>query len=157
MKAARGGRPAGRPGGDEPEPDVAALTASEIRQLRVRMIALENVVIAMIATGSEAQLDLTREMAAFIFPRPGFTPPHDDSRGRPHERSCRSRRTLLLSGVGAAGAPALSRLARVGHSGRHILRADPATSRASRPSQLRFEMAQGIKGSASWSTEACGR
>ncbi|ACG80071.1 conserved hypothetical protein (plasmid) [Phenylobacterium zucineum HLK1] len=59
---------------DETQPDVAAQTDSEIRQLRVRMIALENVVIAMIATSSEAQLDLIREMAAFISPRCGFTP-----------------------------------------------------------------------------------
>lgn len=59
---------------DEAKAEVPALTDSEIRQLRVRMIALENVVIAMIATSSEAQLDLIREMAAFISPRPGFTP-----------------------------------------------------------------------------------
>lgn len=60
---------------DELETRVPALTEAEIRQLRVRVIALENLVIALLARGSEQQAGLAREMAAFISPRPGFT--HD--------------------------------------------------------------------------------
>jgi hypothetical protein len=58
---------------DESETRVPALTESEIRQLRVRVIALENLVIALLGGGSEQQVSLAREMAAFISPRPGFT------------------------------------------------------------------------------------
>jgi hypothetical protein len=42
-------------------------------QLRVRVIALENLVISLLAEAPDRQLDLAREMAAFILPRPGFT------------------------------------------------------------------------------------
>jgi hypothetical protein len=42
-------------------------------QLRVRVIALENLLISLLAEASDRQLDLAREMAAFISPRPGFT------------------------------------------------------------------------------------
>ena len=42
-------------------------------QLRVRVIALENLVISLLAEAPDRQLDLAREMAAFISPRPGFT------------------------------------------------------------------------------------
>ena len=47
--------------------------AVELAQLRIRVIALENLVIALLAELSEQQLDLAREMAAYISPRPGFT------------------------------------------------------------------------------------
>ena len=50
------------------------LTDAELIQLQVRMIALENLVIALLADASEVQLQLARDMAAFISPRPGFTP-----------------------------------------------------------------------------------
>jgi hypothetical protein len=43
-------------------------------QLRIRVIALENLVIALLAEASERQLGLAREMAAYISPRPGVTP-----------------------------------------------------------------------------------
>jgi hypothetical protein len=56
--------------------DVAPLTNSELVQLRVRVIALENLVISLLARSSDHQLDLVREMAAYISPRPGFTPHH---------------------------------------------------------------------------------
>jgi hypothetical protein len=42
-------------------------------QLRVRVIALENLVISLLAEAPNRQLDLACEMAAFISPRPGFT------------------------------------------------------------------------------------
>ncbi|WP_439604687.1 DUF1971 domain-containing protein, partial [Shinella sp.] len=53
--------------------DAPALTNAEFVQLRVRVIALENLVIALLAGASDRQLDLAHEMAAYISPRPGFT------------------------------------------------------------------------------------
>ncbi len=59
-------------------PDAAAgvpeLGNAELVQLQVRMIALENLVIALLSRASPQQLELVREMAAYISPRPGFTP-----------------------------------------------------------------------------------
>jgi hypothetical protein len=52
---------------------IPELTNAELVQLRIRVIALENLVIALLAEASERQLDLAREMAAYIAPRPGFT------------------------------------------------------------------------------------
>lgn len=49
------------------------LTNTELVQLRIRVIALENLVVALLAEGSERQRQLARDMAAFIAPRPGFT------------------------------------------------------------------------------------
>jgi hypothetical protein len=53
--------------------DVSQPTNVELVQLRIRMIALENLVITLLAEASDRQLSLAREMAAFISPRPGFT------------------------------------------------------------------------------------
>ena len=53
--------------------DVLQLTNAEVVQLRIRVIALENLVITLLAETSVHQLALAREMAAFISPRPGFT------------------------------------------------------------------------------------
>lgn len=50
------------------------LSDAELIQLRVRVIALENLMIMLLAEGSERQLQVAREMAAYISPRPGFTP-----------------------------------------------------------------------------------
>lgn len=47
--------------------------ATECAQLRIRIVALENVVIALLAQAPEQQLTLAREMATHISPRPGFT------------------------------------------------------------------------------------
>jgi hypothetical protein len=49
------------------------LTNTELVQLRIRVIALENLVIALLAEASDRQLNLASEMAAYISPRPGFT------------------------------------------------------------------------------------
>jgi hypothetical protein len=49
------------------------LTNAELVQLRVRVIALENLVISLLAEAPDKQLELAREMASFISPRPGFT------------------------------------------------------------------------------------
>lgn len=54
------------------ESEVPELTNAELVQLRIRVIALENVVIALLAGASDRQLDLVRDMAAYIAPRPGF-------------------------------------------------------------------------------------
>ena len=50
-----------------------ALTDAELVQLRKRVIALENVVVALLARAPDSELSLVREMAAYISPRPGFT------------------------------------------------------------------------------------
>lgn len=52
---------------------IPELSNAELVQLRIRVIALENLVIALLAEGSEHQLAVVREMAAYISPRPGFT------------------------------------------------------------------------------------
>lgn len=50
-----------------------ALTDAELVQLHKRVIALENVVIALLARAPDSELSLVREMATYISPRPGFT------------------------------------------------------------------------------------
>jgi hypothetical protein len=56
-----------------PVVDIPELTNVELVQLRIRVIALENLVIALLAQGADRQLAVAREMAAYISPRPGFT------------------------------------------------------------------------------------
>ncbi|MGI8841071.1 MAG: hypothetical protein ACR2F8_09890, partial [Caulobacteraceae bacterium] len=46
---------------------------AEMASLHVRVIALENLLISLLATASHQQLELAGEMAAYIAPRPGFT------------------------------------------------------------------------------------
>jgi hypothetical protein len=53
---------------------VPTLTNTELVQLRVRVIALENVVISLLTQTSDRQLDRVRDVAAYIAPRPGVTP-----------------------------------------------------------------------------------
>lgn len=50
-----------------------ALTQTELIRLRMRVIALENLVMALFAGATSRQHDLAREMATYIAPRPGFT------------------------------------------------------------------------------------
>ena len=57
-----------------PNADSPPLTNAELVQLQVRVIALENLVIALLAQANEQQLEGIREMAAYISPRQGFTP-----------------------------------------------------------------------------------
>jgi hypothetical protein len=57
----------------EAQSGIPELTNAELVQLRIRVIALENLVISLLAEASERQLALVREMAAFISPRTGFT------------------------------------------------------------------------------------
>ena len=54
--------------------DIPDLTNVEILHLRVRLIALENLMIAVLAEGSDRQRQVACDMAAYISPRPGFTP-----------------------------------------------------------------------------------
>lgn len=49
------------------------LTQTELIRLRMRVIALENLVMALFAGATSRQHDLAREMATYIAPRPGFT------------------------------------------------------------------------------------
>ena len=49
-------------------------TQTELARLRMRVIALENLVMALLAGATSRQQDLAREMSAYISPRPGFTP-----------------------------------------------------------------------------------
>jgi hypothetical protein len=58
-------------GGEATSPQ---LTNAELVQLHVRVIALENLVIALLAGASDRERALAREMAVYISPRPGFTP-----------------------------------------------------------------------------------
>jgi hypothetical protein len=60
-------------GSDGPPPDDTPLTNAELVQLRIRVIALENLVIALLAEAPDRQLALAREMATYISPRNGFT------------------------------------------------------------------------------------
>lgn len=53
--------------------DFPDLTNAELVQLRIRVIALENLLIAVLAEGSDRQLQAARDMANYISPRPGFT------------------------------------------------------------------------------------
>lgn len=57
----------------EPQASVPELTNVELVHLRVRVIALENVIIALLAAGSDRQLEVARTMATYISPRAGFT------------------------------------------------------------------------------------
>jgi len=68
-----GAGPCGSPVPDDAQPEVPQLTNAELVQLRVRVIALENLVIALLAGASDRQLVLAHEVAAYIAPRPGFT------------------------------------------------------------------------------------
>ena len=49
------------------------LTNTDLVQLRMRVIALENLMIAVLAAASEQQLDLAQCMAEYILPRAGAT------------------------------------------------------------------------------------
>lgn len=61
------------------DPDYACVddpttSDTEAVQLRIRLIAIEYLVISLLAGASEPQRALAREMADYISPRPGYTP-----------------------------------------------------------------------------------
>jgi hypothetical protein len=87
-----GAGPAGPQGGSvsaEAPSEIPELTNADLVQLRIRVIALENLVIALLAEASERQLSLAREMADCISPWPRFTPhPLTIHAGRSDDRFC---------------------------------------------------------------------
>lgn len=63
-------------GGAEAEPPplgVPPLGEAELIKLRVRVIALENLLLALLTSGSDRQLQAVRDMAIHLAPRQGFT------------------------------------------------------------------------------------
>lgn len=58
---------------DEAQADAPEMTNAELVHLRIRVIALENLVITLLAEGSDRQIEVAREMANYISPRAGFT------------------------------------------------------------------------------------
>jgi hypothetical protein len=60
-------------GRDDARDHESPLTNAELVQLRVRVIALENLLLVLLAQASDAQLLVARDRAAFITPRPGCT------------------------------------------------------------------------------------
>jgi len=55
------------------QPEIAQSMNTELEHLHVRMIAIENLMIALLAQNPDRPRQLGREMAVFISPRPGFT------------------------------------------------------------------------------------
>jgi hypothetical protein len=78
--------------------------AVELAQLRIRVIALENLVITLLAEVSDQQRDLARRMALYISPRPGFT------RHRPTTHAAAQMRHLVerADHFGRAATPAIA-------------------------------------------------
>lgn len=68
-----GGAIPGGPHDSDEHSEVPELTNAELVHLRVRVIALENLVISLLAGATDRQLDLAREMAGYISPRSGST------------------------------------------------------------------------------------
>jgi hypothetical protein len=56
----------------EKEPSMPKIGDAELGALHIRVIALENLVIALLVGASKLQLDLARDMAGYIAPRAGF-------------------------------------------------------------------------------------
>lgn len=52
---------------------VPPLTNAELVQLQIRVIALENLVLALLTGASDAELAVAQNIGASIFPRPGTT------------------------------------------------------------------------------------
>jgi hypothetical protein len=66
--------PTAAPMADKKQIPTPEMSNADLVALHVRVIALENLLIALLATASDQQLELAREMAGYISPRPGFTP-----------------------------------------------------------------------------------
>lgn len=65
--------PALAPASDKEYVPGPEMSDADLVALRIRIIALENLVIALLATAPDRQLELAREMAGYISPKPGFT------------------------------------------------------------------------------------
>ena len=84
------------------EPGGAPMSVpTELMQLRVRIIALENVLIAVLAHSSEAQLQMAWEMASFISPRLGHLPHPLTLRAAAEMRSLVDRAAQFRASPGA--------------------------------------------------------
>jgi hypothetical protein len=70
---AQADRPPAAPHAVEGQPPLPKMGDAELEALHVRIIALENLVIALLAAASDRELDVAREMASYISPQPGFT------------------------------------------------------------------------------------
>ena len=66
------GHEAEAPSSDDEAP-MPKIDEAEMGALHIRVIALENLVIALLAEASDRQLELVRDMARYIAPREGFT------------------------------------------------------------------------------------
>lgn len=71
-------------GPHEAQGPAVRMDETELVSLHIRVIALENLVISLLATASESQLKMAHEMAAYISPRPGFTPHPVTTRAADH-------------------------------------------------------------------------
>ena len=65
--------------GDRDQDALRATTVGEVGDaeavnIRVRLIALENIVVALLASGTQDGPEMVREMAQYISPRSGATP-----------------------------------------------------------------------------------
>lgn len=58
---------------DAPSLDTHEMTNVQLVHLRIRVIALESLILAVLAEGSDRQLEAAREVAKHIAPRSGFT------------------------------------------------------------------------------------
>lgn len=65
--------PQAAPHAVEGQPPFPKMGDAEFEALHVRVIALENLVIALLVAASDRELKVAREMASYISPRPGFT------------------------------------------------------------------------------------
>jgi hypothetical protein len=59
--------------GDLPDVDVPQSVNTELDHLHIRTIAMENLLIALLAQAPDQTRQLALEMACYISPRPGFT------------------------------------------------------------------------------------
>lgn len=60
---------------ERPSPTAGAPpSGAEWAEMHTRVIALETLVVALLATASDVQRDLARQMADMITPKPGATP-----------------------------------------------------------------------------------
>lgn len=57
----------------EDEAPMPKMGEAEMGALHIRVIALESLIIALLAEASDRQLELARDMARYIAPREGFT------------------------------------------------------------------------------------
>ena len=78
---------------------------AELRALHIRVIALESLIISILATASDQQLDRAREMASYISPRSGFTHHPSTTLAAAHMIDLIERASRFRGGQAAFGAP----------------------------------------------------